>query len=926
NASIPNNALPNNIVAPFWDDMVVINSWHQTFYSPDTYKVITWHMRRYSYNDTVICQVILKANGDIIMQYNRCQPGNYGLGQSATVGIEDSTGTIGLRYLYNDTLQGNRLSDGRAIRFYKYQYANDVGVMQITAPLAQHVISINMVPKAIIKNYGTNAQSFVVRCSIVNTSGTVRHLNQQSVTSLAPNDTITLAFGSWTPNTIETLTVYVTTYLAGDEYNGNDQKTQVTEVTNTLIIGTGTTSGSTYTLYGYYNYAYSEQVYLQSEMNFEGFITKIGYYKLSGTNTTQFDSVAIFMKLTPADTAPLAGFPDTAGYTLVYFGPFPLTTIGWLEVELDNPFYYDNVNNLSVLIFKGPPAMTSGYPAFAHTTTTPYYRNRYGYGATLPTSYNYRTYYRSNVRLTVLPLSANDVGVQTILYPLSTHAINLSMTPKAILKNYGTNANSFVARCSIINGAGDVRHLNQQTITNLAAGDTITKEFGTWTPTIAENLTVYVTTYLIGDEYPANDVKTKACNAINYLDAGVSAIIRPYASKENEYKRMSFLPQVTIVNNSSFDQDIPVKAEISYAFLYKDFEADDGGFIADPPDTCWQWGVPTTVGPTSAHSGTKCWGTKIAGNYSNSANWKLTTPTITANSDNPILKFWHWYNFEGTSTRYDAGNVKISINGGPWTLIRPVGGYGGVASTSNVGIPGESAYVGPNGNFWQEATFVLPVTTGQQFNIRWHFGSDPSVNSYAGWYIDDVSIWESIYVDSTLVEGVPGLGGTDQAYLPSWTPNNPGQYYFKAYTTLTGDMNTANNEMSRLFNVALYPMVLESPANGSTISDNTPTFVWNSVPGADLYRIEVDTNSAFIAPLFSGTLSETEIVSDELNDGTYYWRVRVESPLDPDPWSDIWSFTIATVAPGWTQKEAIPEGEIKPGKMTKVKDGGSMVA
>ncbi|MCX8015536.1 MAG: hypothetical protein N2748_05900, partial [candidate division WOR-3 bacterium] len=153
NAAIPSTALPNNIIAPFWDDLVTIGSWHKTF--GDTMKVIQWRARTYaSPYDTIIFQAILKSNGVIIFQYNRCDA-TLGTGQSATVGIEDSTGTIGLQYLYNGTPAGNLLSAGRAIRFYKYQYANDVGVDVILSPGAAHLINTQIIPAARVKNFGT---------------------------------------------------------------------------------------------------------------------------------------------------------------------------------------------------------------------------------------------------------------------------------------------------------------------------------------------------------------------------------------------------------------------------------------------------------------------------------------------------------------------------------------------------------------------------------------------------------------------------------------------------------------------------------------------------------------------------------------------------------------------------------------------------
>jgi hypothetical protein len=152
---------------------------------------------------------------------------------------------------------------------------------------------------------------------------------------------------------------------------------------------------------------------------------------------------------------------------------------------------------------------------------------------------------------------------------------------------------------------------------------------------------------------------------------------------------------------------------------YEDFEFGNGGYIPDPLTGGWYWQPGF-------------WST---GTYQDNANWKLNSVVFYATMNNPVLRFWHWYDME---QNYYGGNVKISTDGGAtWTLVYPVGGYPGRADSSNAAIPGEFCYTGTSGG-WLEATFNLPVVTGQQFYVRWHFGSDASI-SYPGWYIDEVT-------------------------------------------------------------------------------------------------------------------------------------------------------------------------------------------
>jgi len=204
-----------------------------------------------------------------------------------------------------------------------------------------------------------------------------------------------------------------------------------------------------------------------------------------------------------------------------------------------------------------------------------------------------------------------------------------------------------------------------------------------------------------------------------------------------------------------------------------DLENNNGNYIADPLTGAWEWGVPTS-GPNSAHSGIKVCATVLSGNYLNSANWKLTSEALTATTDNPQLRFWHWYQMEVSGSypgrAYDGGNVKISTNNGStWTLIRPVSGYNGLGYTTNVGIPNESCYTGTQ-NTWTEAVFNLPVTTGQQFLVRWHFGSDAAVQQ-AGWYIDDITGIGFTNILSGISEGSQSVNHlTTMLYAPKPNP------------------------------------------------------------------------------------------------------------------------------------------------------------
>ncbi|MFD8011542.1 S8 family serine peptidase [Streptomyces sp. NPDC058955] len=116
NTALPESAKPNGIVAPLWDDLTLDKK-----SSVQTATTGTAGARRFAivWNDVLFADgsgtrttfeaVFDEATGAITFQY-RSVPGN---GSSATVGIENQTGTDALPYAYDQAV----LTAGSAIRF-----------------------------------------------------------------------------------------------------------------------------------------------------------------------------------------------------------------------------------------------------------------------------------------------------------------------------------------------------------------------------------------------------------------------------------------------------------------------------------------------------------------------------------------------------------------------------------------------------------------------------------------------------------------------------------------------------------------------------------------------------------------------------------------------------------------------------------------
>lgn len=135
NVPIPRETLPNDIIAPFWDNLNVNTGgvYTQEFHPAgdgNDYFVVEW----YDINtNSYTFEIVLYENGDMLFQYDKLA----GITDEATVGIEDPDGVDGLQYQYND--QGPGLAVGKDIWFYRPAPAARVKVL----PLYQSGFVIN---------------------------------------------------------------------------------------------------------------------------------------------------------------------------------------------------------------------------------------------------------------------------------------------------------------------------------------------------------------------------------------------------------------------------------------------------------------------------------------------------------------------------------------------------------------------------------------------------------------------------------------------------------------------------------------------------------------------------------------------------------------------------------------------------------------
>ena len=107
NGTIPNTALPNNIIAPFWDDLDGRTQGTVHYLQePGKMTIQFTNWQKYSGTGSLTFQIVLYSSGKIMFYYNNM---NATL-TSATVGIENNTGTDGLQIVNNAAYVHNTMA------------------------------------------------------------------------------------------------------------------------------------------------------------------------------------------------------------------------------------------------------------------------------------------------------------------------------------------------------------------------------------------------------------------------------------------------------------------------------------------------------------------------------------------------------------------------------------------------------------------------------------------------------------------------------------------------------------------------------------------------------------------------------------------------------------------------------------------------
>lgn len=141
----------------------------------------------------------------------------------------------------------------------------------------------------------------------------------------------------------------------------------------TVTIGSGTNANYSIPVNTNWNSTYSQQIFTQSEINYEGNITHLRFYMTGGININNSNSWRIFLgHTTKTDFTSNTDIVSVENLTEVFEGTISASpSAGWYNIILLEPFEYNNIDNLIVAVQENSTSLTrNGTGTYARTFPT----------------------------------------------------------------------------------------------------------------------------------------------------------------------------------------------------------------------------------------------------------------------------------------------------------------------------------------------------------------------------------------------------------------------------------------------------------------------------------------------------------------------------------------------------------------------------
>jgi len=234
-----------SLLAAFWDDLSPAQSGSVRRRDDPSarFTCITWdNVVRFNTNETLSCQMLLFASGDIRFNLLRAPRTK----SSCTIGIQGRHGSDNhyLSYLFDGEPSHHVADDSMSVRFYVRRLDHDVAALRVTSPDAWLPASFQTPVSGTVRNLGSSVENFPVYCRVVHARWPYDTVfsRTKAVTALEPGQSRDCYFGDWlTPPAPDSWHVILKTGLASDQQPRNDT---LRFATSSFAPGLGTILGS----------------------------------------------------------------------------------------------------------------------------------------------------------------------------------------------------------------------------------------------------------------------------------------------------------------------------------------------------------------------------------------------------------------------------------------------------------------------------------------------------------------------------------------------------------------------------------------------------------------------------------------------------------------------------------------------------------
>ena len=354
----------------------------------------------------------------------------------------------------------------------------------------------------------------------------------------------------------------------------------------------------------------------------------------------------------------------------------------------------------------------------------------------------------------ILDPLTNDVGVKDVPQPAALIQTGQSITPQAVVKNFGTASATFNVVCLIRDSLDQLIYADTLAVSSLPADSERTMNFSpSWTvPAYGSYQTVAYTT-LAGDLFPANDTFVKG--SICYHDGSVTAVFYPFTELTINYSKS---PRITIANKGSYAENIPAVcviyqgANLVYTGTAQAYinPLQSSTVILSP-----EW-APTDTGTYSVY-----FYTTVAEDYvpANDSLATATTATTEILYDDGFLNTYGYVSGDYYDNKfavlmrpclpapYNITRARFYVSGNPpiiMSLNADSSGLPGIGTGYEI-APAETMSAPAAG--WSVRTFSAPITmnTADPFWMVIHWLSSSPASPYIGmdsnWPVDSGSYW-----------------------------------------------------------------------------------------------------------------------------------------------------------------------------------------